>query len=233
MAILRGNPYAHRLQGASVLNDVKNELAKLIARDIYGAAKKVPGMARSLKEAALKKSGSGVPEAVLKEFEDVFLAVMDVSFLSDGYAKWRDGQSEALFQFWLTRGMIEQIRKSDWVKAARRSAGGIAQVQACGSDARYQELVDHVVPQMFASAVKACRGVFRDRGNDKGWQVLTPVIAVTVAHKAKDDFALHEIFYMATGSKADTDIQFKRAKKFLLGGLFHKSPAPFEGPYFR
>jgi hypothetical protein len=53
-----------------------------------------------------------------------------------------------------------------------------------------------------------------------------------VAHLGESDFAPHQLFYLATGSEKDTGIEYKRAKKLLLGGLFRKPRAPFEGPYF-
>jgi hypothetical protein len=53
-----------------------------------------------------------------------------------------------------------------------------------------------------------------------------------VVHLGQSDFAPHELFYLAIGSEKDTGIEYKRAKKLLFGGLFHKPRAPFEGPYF-
>ncbi len=215
-----------------MLEGIYGELSKLIVRDIYDAAKKIPHALLLLKDTALMESGSGLAEGVLEEFEEAFLRAMDFS-VSAGFAKWRDGRSQARFTFHLTSRLIDAVRgMSDWARAAKRTADGVKQVAAVGGDTQYQGLINDAVPQMVARAIAVCRGRFRDSGKGRGWRVLTPVVTVQVAHLGKSDFAPHDLFYLATGSEKDTGSEYKRAKKLLLGGLFRKPTAPFEGPYF-
>ena len=219
------------IEGENVLEKIYGELGKLIARDLYDAAKKIPHALLSLKDTALTASGSGLAECVLKEFEEAFLRAMDFS-VSAGFAKWRDGTSQVRFSFHLTSRLIDAVRgMSDWARAAKRTADGVKQVVALGGDTQYQELVNNAVPQMVARAIAVCRGRFRGSGKVHGWRVLTPVLTVQVAHLGESDFAPHDLFYLATGSEKDTASEYKRAKKLLLGGLFRKPRAPFEGPY--
>jgi hypothetical protein len=216
----------------NVLEGIYGELSKLIARDIYDAAKKIPHALLALKDTALRPSGSGLAQGVVQEFEEAFLRAMDFS-VSAGFGKWRDGKSEARFTFHLPSRLVGSVRgMSDWVRAAKKTADGVKQVSALGGDIQYQGLINDAVPQMVAQAIAGCRGRFRDRKGGHGWRVLTPVVTIPVAHLGKSDFAAHDIFYLATGSEKDTGIEYKRAKKLLLGGLFRKPTAPFEGPYF-
>jgi hypothetical protein len=211
-----------------VLEKIHGEFGKLIARDIYDPPKKIPQALLSLKDIALTESGS---KSVLKEFEEVFVRAMDFS-VPAGSATWRDGNSQVRFTFYLTSRLTDAVRgMSDWARAAKRTAEGTKQVTALGGDTLYQGLINDAVPQMVARAIGACRGRFHDSGNGHGWRVLTPVVTVQLAHLGESDFAPHELFYLATGSEEDTGIEYKRAKKLLLGGLFRKSRAPFEGPY--
>jgi hypothetical protein len=121
---------------------------------------------------------------------------------------------------------------SDWARAAKRTVDGTKQVAALGGDTLYHGLINDAVPQMVVRAIAVCRGRFHDSGNGRGWRVLTPVLTVQVAHLGESDFATHELFYLTTGSEKDTGSEYKRAKKLLLGGLFRKPRAPFEGPHF-
>jgi hypothetical protein len=216
-----------------VLEGIYSELSQLIARDIYDPPRKIPQALLLVKDIALTESGSGLAEGVLKEFEEVFLRAMDFS-VSAGSAKWRDGNSQARFTFYLTARLTDAVRgMSDWARAAKRTADGVKQVAALGGDTLYQGLINDAVPQMVARAIAACRGRFRDSGKGRGWRVLTPVATVQVAHLGESDFAPHDLFYLAKGSEKDTGSEYKRAKKLLLGGLFRrKATAPFEGPYF-
>ena len=215
-----------------MLDKIHGEFGKLIARDIYAPPKKIPQALLSLKDIALSESGSWLAEGVLKEFEEVFVRAMDFS-VSAGSAKWRDGNSQARFTFYLTTRLTDAVRgMSDWARAAKRTADGAKQVAALGGDTLYQGLINDAVPQMVARAIAVYRGHFHDSGNGRGWRVLTPVVTVQVAHVGESDFVPHELFYLATGSEKDTGIEYKRAKKLLLGGLFRKRRAPFEGPYF-
>ena len=214
-----------------MLEKIHSEFGKLIARDTYDSPKKIPQALLSLKDIALNESGSWLAEGVLKEFEEVFLRAMDFS-VSAGFAKWRDGNSQARFAFYLTSRLTDAVRgMSDWARAAKRTADGTKQVAALGGDTLYQGIINDAVPQMVARAIAVCRGRFHDSGNGRGWRVLTPVVTVQVAHLGESDFAPHQLFYLATGSEKDTGIAYKRAKKLLLGGLFRKPRAPFEGPY--
>jgi hypothetical protein len=215
-----------------VLEKIHGEFGKLIARDTYDPPKKIPQALLSLKDIALNESGSWLAEGVLKEFEEVFLRAMDFS-VSAGSAKWRDGNSQARFTFYLTSRLTDAVRgMSDWATAAKRTVDGTKQVAALGGDMLYQGSINDAVPQMVARAIAVYRGRFHDSGNGRGWRVLTPVVTVQVAHLGESDFAPHQLFYLATGSEKDTGIEYKRAKKLLLGGLFRKPRAPFEGPYF-
>jgi hypothetical protein len=220
------------LEGQNVLEKIHGEFGKLIARDIDNPPKKNPQALLSLKDIALTESGSWLAEGVLKEFEEVFLRAMDFS-VSAGSAKWRDGNSHARFTFHLTSRLADAVRgMSDWAKAAKRTVDGTKQVAALGGDTLYQGLINDAVPQMVARAITVCRGRFHDSANGRGWRILTPVVTVQVVHLGQSDFAPHELFYLAIGSEKDTGIEYKRAKKLLFGGLFHKPRAPFEGPYF-
>jgi len=212
-----------------VLERIYGELAKLIARDIYDAAKKVPGMLSSLKATALTKSGSGLPEAVLKQFEEAFEDGMSYGH-SNGFANWRDGKSEVRFTFRLTSPVINGIQKSDWAKAAKRTQEGNEQVGALGGNTQYQTLINNAVPQLVTRAIAIYQG--HHSGTGFGWRILTPVATVKVAHRNMSDFAPHDLFYVATGSEDSTASEYKRAKRLLIGGWFRAPSAPFEGPYF-
>jgi hypothetical protein len=222
------------LPGASpipVLDGIRNELNRLIARGIYDAAKKIPAALSSLKETTLTESGSGLAEGVLQEFEQAFMQAMDYS-VSAGFAKWGDGKSQARLTFYLASRLIGSVRgMSDWARAAKRTADGEKQVAALGGDTAYQVLINDAVPQMVVRAIAASRGRFRDWGTGRGWRVLTPVINAQVAHLGKRDFLPYDLFYLATGSEKDTAIEYGRAKKLVLGGLFRKPTPPVEGPY--
>ncbi len=185
-----------------MLGKIYNELAKLIARDIYDAAKQVPATLSLLKATSLTKSGSGLPEAVLKAFEDAFLLAMRFS-LSDGFGKWRDGKSEVRFTFRLTSGLVTQIRKVNWARAAKDTAEGMKQLEALGGEAKFNARIDNVVPKMVARAIAACQGQFQDSGAGIGWRILTPVAAVAVARRGTSDFVSHDLFYIATGNESD------------------------------
>jgi hypothetical protein len=225
-------PHQHHYRGQSVLERTYGDLGKLIARDIYDFAKKIPDTLLLLKDTALTESGSGLAKGVLEEFEETFLRAMDFS-VSVGFAKWHDGKSEARFTFYLPSRLVGSVRgMSDWVRAAKRTADGVKQVSALGGDTQYQGLINDAVPQMVARAISVSRGRFRDSGNGRGWRVLSPVLTVQVAHVGKSDSAPHDLFYLAKGSEKDTAGEYKRAKKLLLGGLFRKPTSPFEGPYF-
>lgn len=215
-----------------VLDGIRNELSKLIARGLYSAAKQIPSALSSIKETALTESGSGVAVGVLQEFEEAFIQAMDYS-VAAGFAKWQDGKSQARFTFYLASGLIGSVRGlSDWASAAKRTTDGVKQVAALGGDTAYQALINDAVPQMVVRAIAVSRGRFRDRGTGVGWRVLTPVTSGQVAHRGESDFVSQDLFYLATGSEKDTGIEYKRAKKLLLGGLFRKSTPPVEGPYF-
>jgi len=215
-----------------VLDGIRNELSKLIARGIYDAAKKIPAALSSLQETTLTESGSGLAEGVLQEFEEGFIQAMDYS-VSAGFAKWSNGKSQLRFTFYLASRLIGSVRgMSDWPRAAKKTANGTKQVAALGGDAAYQILINDAVPQMVVRAIAVSRGRFRDWGTGRGWRVLTPVVTAQVAHLGKNDFVAHELFYLASGNENDTGIEYRRAKKLLLGGLFRKPTPPIEGPYF-
>jgi len=215
-----------------VLDGIRPELNKLIARGIYDAAKKIPAALSSLQETTLTESGSGLPQGVLQEFEQAFMQAMDYS-VAAGFAKWRDGKSQARFAFYLASRLIGSVRgMSDWTRSAKRTADGATQVAALGGDTAYQMLINDAVPQMVVRAIAVSRGRFRDWGTGRGWRVLTPVISAQVAHLGKSDVVPHDLFYLATGSEKNTSIEYRRAKKLLLGGLFRKPTPPVEGPYF-
>lgn len=211
---------------------IRNELSKVIARGMYDAANTIPTALSSLKETTLAKSGSGLAEGVLQEFEDAFMQAMDYS-VSAGFAKWGAGKSQARLTFYLVSRLIGSVRgMSDWVRAAKRTADGEKQVAALGGDTAYQMLINDAVPQLVVRAIAVSRGRFRDWGTGRGWRVLTPVISAQVAHFGKSDFVPHDLFYLATGSQKETGIEYRRAKKLVLGGLFRKPMPPVEGPYF-
>ena len=215
-----------------MLDKIHGKFGNLIARDINDPPKNIPQALLSLKAIAPTGSGSWLAEGVLKEFEEVFLRAMDFT-VPAGFAKWRDGNSQARFAFHLTSRLADAVRgMSDWARAAKRTVDGTKQVAALGGDTLYHGLINDAVPQMVVRAIAVCRGRFHDSANGRGWRVLTPVLIVQVAHLGESDFAPHELFYLTTGSEKDTGSEYKRAKKLLLGGLFRKQRAPFEGPYF-
>ncbi len=215
-----------------MLDKIHGELGNLTARDINTRLQSIPQALLSLKDIAPTGSESWLTQSVLKEFEEVFLRAMDFT-VPAGFAKWRDGNSQARFAFHLTSRLADAVRgMSDWARAARRTVDGTKRVAALGGDTLYHGLINDAVPQMVVRAIAACRGRFHDSSNGRGWRVLTPVLTVQVAHLGESDLTSHELFYLTTGSEKDTDREYKRAKKLLFGGLFRKPRAPFEGPYF-
>src|SRR5262245_13064954 len=113
-----------------MLERIYGELAKLIAKDIYDAAKKAPEKLADLKKTTgLKSSGAGLPEAVLQRFDEAFVDAMSYA-LSSGSAKWRANGSEVSFDFYLTSDIVAKVLKSDWANAASRTADGAQQVAA-------------------------------------------------------------------------------------------------------
>ncbi len=195
-----------------MLERIYGELAKLIAKDIYDAAKKAPETLAALKKTtALQTSGAGLPEAVLQRFDKAFVDAMSSSS-SRGSAKWRADDSEASFDFHLTSEVVAAVLKSDWAEAASRTADGALQVRVCSGPATYNELVASAVPRLVERAIEACVGTYHGRTDDWGWEVLAPSRSIPVAHRGKSDFTPRDIFYMETGSKKDTSKKYKSAK---------------------
>src|SRR5207247_1790826 len=179
----------------------------------------------------LRASGSGLPESVLQRFDEAFAAAMSSSSWG-GSAKWRDKRSDASFDFYLTSEVVAEVLKCDWAKAASKTADGAKQVDVFGGSVTYNQRIGAVVRRLVERAIDACVGTHRGT-DDWGWQVLAPSTSSSVAHRGKIDFAPHDIFYMATGSKKETAAKYKSAKRLLRPRWFSSPPAPFEGPYFR
>jgi len=212
-----------------MLKDIQNELAKLIAHDIYEAVKSAPDTLSALKAANMTRYG-GIPESVLEEVDRAFEDAIIYS-LSDGFGKWRDGGSEARFPFRLTSQIIDLVRKHDWATAAKRTKDGNDQVNALGGDAKYNAQINSAVPQIVSRAIEACQGRYFEKGRCR---ILTPVQTTDVAHYDKTDFAPNEVFYVASGSEKETSKEYKRAKRLLLKRWFgfKHPPDPSAGPYF-
>jgi len=216
-----------------MLERIYGELAKLIAKDIYDAAKKAPGMLAVLNETTtLRTSGSGLPEAVLESFDKTFDTAMS-STVWRGSAKWRAGGSEESFNFYFTSDIVAKVLKSNWAEAASRTADGALQVRICGGTDSYNKLIAAVVPGLVERAIEACVGTYHGSTDVLGWEVLAHSQSIPVAHRGKTDFTPQDIFYMAHGGKKETSKTYKSATRFLHTKWFGLSdpPAPFEGPY--
>ena len=216
-----------------MLGKVQDELAKLIAQEIYNFAKRSGAdIHKSLKSTELAPSGRGLPEPVLVMFEEAFLEVLNEHWLKGhGYAKWRVGRDEKKFEFLLSKNLISSIQKSRWSNAAIRTEQGVDQVQALGGNDKYEEAVNNAIPMLFELALKNICGEYHKQTNTSGWRVLTPVLVTKAAQEGTTNFVTSHLFYKSDGTKDETHKDLKLAKKLITGRWFHKPALPSAGPY--
>ncbi len=212
---------------------IRKELAKLIAQAIFNYLKNAPGKLKEL-GALLKRTGQGLPESVLVEFEKRFDQALNNSS-DNGYGKWKDGKDEVKFKFLLVSTVIDYIRKrggsTDWAKAASQTAAGQQQITLLGGNQAFNDLMDGVTPLLVEATIAANIGEFHSAAGKTGVRILTAIVEQPVAKYKSKEFAPAKIFYIAQGNEKDTAAQYKLAKKLVKGGWGTKRQ-PFEGPYF-
>lgn len=214
-----------------MLDKITSELSKLIAQDIYTAAKKMSGAAvKSLKSAGLKQSGTGLPPDFAKEFHRAF--VLGMIHHQNGYTKFQEDKTEITIPFELVLPLITRVQNHcKWQNAATTKVG-VELVAALGGGAEFQKRMNESVPQLVKQTINAAEGRYFSDPNLTGWRILTPVQTIDVAHRGKRDFAPCELFYIARGTEKETKKAYSHAKKFLFKPWFGKKPIPSEGPYF-
>lgn len=217
-----------------MLQEIERELAKMIAQDIYAAAKaNAPALVSALKtDANLEKNGRGLPQPVLAEFASAFSSAMGGASW-DGSAEWQSGGSKTQFEFYLTQKITTEIQRVNWATVAQQTDEGNKLVGLLGGATSFNQEINDVVPRLVSAAILASKGK-HNGGKDWGWRILTPSGSQNVAHKGMTDFSPCDIFYMSKNSEDRTAREFKQAKKLLLPGWFGKRPpAPSSGPYFK
>jgi len=214
-----------------MIGKITDELARLIAHDIYDAAKKVPKMLPEVTK-VLSKSGKNLPEPLLRAFEAQFQSAMG-SLATDGSGEWTFGNEADTLQRVLLDSVVRSkfMKDVNWAKATNQTAVGAAQVEACGGDKAFNRLIDAVVPRLVEVAINSGVGEFN--GDRYGWRILTEVLDEDVAHRGQTDFKSYRVFYFEPfGTKSDTEKLYKKAKK-TVDGLIAKGKEPSKGPFFK
>ncbi len=217
-----------------MFDDIKSELSKLIAAEIYSQARQIGKSAgAAIKKTDLRAGGSGLPESVLAEFERSFHdAFRYIPNTQDGYAKWRKDGSETTFDFLLRAPLVDSIAGSNWAKAARLTGDGTAQIAALGGAGAYNKAVAASIGSAFDFAVAKLVGQFVVGSGAYGWRFLTRVLSVKVAREGTSDFQPVQLFYWSRGKDAETKTAYKLAKSSMTSGVWRKPVPPSAGPYY-
>lgn len=182
---------------------------------------------------SLTKSGNGIPEPILVEFEKSFLASLKkLRYESDGYAYWRHNGSESKFEFLVADRLIDMINKSDWAKSAKQTHEGVKQVQAVGGDDLYNRILGSATKLTTCTALKRIVGSPIEIVGQE-LCILSPAIKMDIAAENSTDFESMLIFYKFYGSSDDLKKRYKLAKKLITGNLLNKKQRPSKGPYYR
>ena len=155
-----------------MLGKIQDELAKMIATEIYTFGKKKASEVQdALKDTTLRPSGSGLPPPILVAFHDSFLAALSArTFSKDGYARWPKGTEEQEFRLLLREPLVASIQRTDWAKASRKTADGVAQIRAVGGAAEYQNAVSGSIGQVFDYVASKYVGVYHADTKSSGWR---------------------------------------------------------------
>lgn len=216
-----------------MIEAIYGELAKIIARELYDYAKKSgPEIYRTLnKNTKLAKSGTGLPQSVLNQFEKSFIASLSkFEFQEDGYGYWSNNGSTVKFIFLIPDKIVDAINESDWVKSAKLTDEGTRQVDAFGDEEIYQEAVDSAVPKLVQHALKAIVGN-PISAHAARMMVISPIIKLGVAPEGTHDFEQIPLFFFSRGNCKDNLAQYKLAKKLIVGSWLRKGLPPIKGPY--
>jgi hypothetical protein len=221
-----------------MFDKIATELSRLIAKDIYDAAKKISkATVTSLKSAGLKVNGAGLPPDLAKLF---YRAFENAIIITDGTTKYAEGGEEFTFSFRLVSSVIRDVQKSckgRWAQEAKTQIG-IDLIQAFGGEKQFEAELNNLLPQLVESTITAYVGqYFPGLKSSSGRRILTPVLIVGVSHRGKKNFTPNKIVYLASGSEKETKEADKLAKKFLVPGFWRRllspMPVPSDGPYFR
>ena len=217
-----------------MFDDIKSELSKLVAEEIFNQAKQLGKAAQgAIKKTNLRSGGSGIPESVLAKFEDSFHSTFTSRpWADDGYAKWRQDGSETKFHFLLRAPLVDSIAKSDWAAAAKNTADGAAQVAALGGPSAYNKAIAASIGGVFDFAVAKLVGEFQSKSSEYGWRFLTKVMTVNAAQEGTTDFQPTQLLYCSYGKDAETKAEYKLAKSLMTTGLlWRKAVSPSAGPF--
>jgi hypothetical protein len=222
-----------------MLGKIQDELAKMIATEIYTFGKKkasqVPQVLKDLQTTTLRPSGVGLPPPLLVAFHESFLGALDArNYSRDGYASWTQGNGEQKFKLLLREPLVARIQQTDWVKAANQTADGVKQIQALGGPNEYQAAISDASGQVFDYAVSKYVGEFRKSSSlGTGWRLLTEVIKAPAACARTTNFQDTEFLYWSTGTERETADEYKLAKKIMTSGsLWWKKNTPTSsGPF--
>jgi hypothetical protein len=218
-----------------MLGKIQDELAKMIATEIYTFGKKKASQAlEDLQATTLRPSGVGLPPPLLVAFHESFLEALNARlYSSDGYARWVHGNREQEFKLLLRAPLVARIQQTNWVKAANQTADGVKQIQALGEPKEYQAAVSNSIGQVFDYTVSKYVGVLHQHSSSHCWRLLTEVIKTPAAPAGTTNFQDTEFLYWSTGTKEETADEYKLAKKLMTSGsLWWKKSAPTSnGPF--
>ncbi|HLO15512.1 MAG TPA: hypothetical protein VK206_11830 [Anaerolineales bacterium] len=218
-----------------MFSKIQDELAKMIAKEIYNFAKgKSREVLDALKETTLRPSGSGLPSPILVAFQESFLAVLSarVHSVLDGYTCLPDRDREQKFHLLLREPLVTRIQQTNWVAASSKTADGVDQIKAVGGLEEYQTAVSGVIGELFDYTASKYVGVFHAT-TTRGWRLLSGVIHASAAPEGTTQFKNTAFLYYSAGSEEDTANEYRLSKKLLTTGLlwWKKLATPSAGPY--